>query len=264
MKRTLRISLCALWVAATCLFTLIAPPAGAEQVQADLAAESSESVPVVLQNNEPICVLPDGGSEPCATLYPKEYREWQDSVHGRAHLSGDSEAPGCTDCHDDPASPEIRTSAFRLDIPSRCARCHNDEERMRKHDVATDTYSSYLADFHGFTIDYYRSHDPSMWRYEAVCIDCHRSHAVYKASDPRSTIAPENLLVTCQKCHPDAESNYIAVTTGHFRVNRETSLLPYSVKVIYKFLIPTVIGLMAAYIALDIIHRLRERFAGKK
>ena len=103
-----------------------------------------------------------------------------------------------------------------------------------------------------------------MWRYEAVCIDCHRSHAVYKASDPRSTIAPENLLVTCQKCHPDAESNYIAVTTGHFRVNRETSLLPYSVKVIYKFLIPTVIGLMAAYIALDIIHRLRERFAGKK
>jgi len=135
---------------------------------------------------------------------------------------------------------------------------------MRKHEVATDVYGSYRADFHGLTIDYYRHHDPSMWRYEAVCIDCHRSHAIYRASDPRSSIAPANLLGTCQRCHPEAEENFTSITTGHFRTDRETSLLAYYVARIYRILIPTVIGLMAAYIALDIIHRLRKRFAGTK
>jgi len=248
---------------------MMAQSAGAAQVQSALDGEGGEAVVAVVQDNEvqgnePVCTLPDGGSEPCSTRFPKEYREWQDSVHGRAYLSGDKDAPGCTDCHDDPESNEIRTSAFRLDIPSRCAKCHDDESKMSKHEVATDTYSSYLADFHGFTVDYYRQHDPSMWRYEAVCIDCHRSHAVYKASDARSTIAPANLLRTCQQCHPEAEANFAAATTGHFRIRREASVLPYYVEVVYRFLIPAVIGSMAAYIVLAISHRVRKRFAGTK
>jgi hypothetical protein len=135
---------------------------------------------------------------------------------------------------------------------------------MRKHEVATDVYVSYRSDFHGLTIDYYRHHDPSMWRYEAVCIDCHRSHAIYRASDSRSSIAPANLLGTCQQCHPEAEANFTSIATGHFRTDRETSLLAYCVALIYRILIPTVIGLMAAYVALDIFHRLRKRFAGTK
>jgi len=52
--------------------------------------------------------------------------------------------------------------------------------------------------------------------------------------------------------------------TGHFRTDRETALLAYCVALIYRILIPTLIGLMAAYIALDIIHRLRKRFSGTK
>ena len=238
--------------------------AGGAPDQPELDVTGGEIAPTGSANREPICARQDGGVEPCATRYPKEYREWQESVHGSAYLSGDTDAPGCADCHDDPESGEIRTAPFRLNIPSRCARCHDDEPTMLKHEVATDAYASYRADYHGFTIDYYRRHDPSMWRYEAICTDCHRSHAVYRASDPRSSIAPANLLDTCQQCHPEAESNFTSIAAGHFRTDRETSLLAYYIALIYRTLIPAVIGLMAAYVALDIIHRLRKRFSGTK
>jgi hypothetical protein len=238
--------------------------AAGEPVQPDPEAVTDELAASGSEDREPFCAGPGGGTEPCAKRYPKETREWRDSVHGRAYLSGDANAPECTGCHDDPGSSEIRTPSFRLSIPSRCARCHDDETLMRAHQVATDVYASYRADFHGLTIDYYRHHDPSMWRYEAVCVDCHRSHAIYQASDPRSSVAPANLLATCQRCHPEAEANFTSITTGHFRTDRESSVLAYYIARIYRILIPTVIGLMAAYIALDIIHRLRERFSRTK
>jgi hypothetical protein len=207
---------------------------------------------------------PDGGVEPWATRYPKEYQNWQESVHGSAYLSGNADAPDCIDCHEDPENDDIRTASFRLDIPSRCVRCHDDEQLMRRYDITTDVYASYRADYHGFTIDYYRTHDRSMWRYEAVCSDCHASHAVYTAADSRSSVAPANLLGTCRECHPGAQANFIATTTGHFRIDRESSLLAYYIQRIYEILIPTVIGLMAAYVALDVVHRLRKMFAETK
>jgi 5-methylcytosine-specific restriction endonuclease McrA len=264
MKRIPRVGLCVLLLLTVSYSTPTVRSAGGNPSQPDLDAAGSEIVATESENREPVCARPDGGIEPCATRYPKETREWRESVHGSAYLSGDTDAPGCTDCHDDPESSEIRTASFRLSIPSRCARCHDDETLMRKHEVATDVYVSYRSDFHGLTIDYYRHHDPSMWRYEAVCIDCHRSHAIYRASDSRSSIAPANLLGTCQQCHPEAEANFTSIATGHFRTDRETSLLAYCVALIYRILIPTVIGLMAAYVALDIFHRLRKRFAGTK
>jgi hypothetical protein len=254
MKRVVQASPCVvLLLAATCSSVMVHSAWG--DTGRSVAAAASKTV-------EPVCARVDAGTEPCATRYPKQYLEWQESVHGRAYLSGDTDAPGCSDCHDDPESAEIRTPVFRLEIPSRCARCHDDEKLMRKHDIATDLYASYRADFHGFTIDHYRLYDASMWRYEAVCSDCHASHAVFRAGDARSSVAPANLLDTCRQCHPGAEANFTSITTGHFRTDRRSSLLVYLIKLIYQILIPTVIGLMTAYIALDIVHRLRRKFAG--
>jgi hypothetical protein len=93
--------------------------AGGAPDQPELDVTGGEIAPTGSANREPICARQDGGVEPCATRYPKEYREWQESVHGSAYLSGDTDAPGCADCHDDPESGEIRTAPFRLNIPSR-------------------------------------------------------------------------------------------------------------------------------------------------
>jgi hypothetical protein len=264
MKRMSRAALRVLPILVAAVFASVAHSAEGEPLEPDPAAVGSGIVAGDSENREPVCARPGGGVEPCATRYPKETREWRESVHGSAYLSGDTDAPACSDCHEDPASSEIRTASFRLSIPSRCARCHDDEKLMQRHQIATDVYASYRADFHGLTIDYYRHHDPSMWRYEAVCVDCHRSHAIYRPSDPRSSVAPTNLLDTCKQCHPEAEANFASITTGHFRTDRESSLPAYWIALIYRILIPTVIGLMAAYVALDIVHRVRKRLAGKK
>jgi hypothetical protein len=202
--------------------------------------------------------------EEWATRYPKEYNDWKDSVHGVAYLSGHSDAPGCTDCHSDPETGEIQTPTFHLEIPSRCARCHADEQAMSPYGVATDVYDTYRADYHGTTIEYYRANDPTTWRYEAVCSDCHESHAVYGPDDPNSSVAQANLLVTCQQCHREAPPNFAEAATGHYRTTRQASLLVYGVKLFYQILIPTVIGLMLAYIGLDISHRVREKLKGEE
>lgn len=199
--------------------------------------------------------------EEMARLYPKEYNDWKGSVHGAAYLAGNKDAPGCTDCHGDPAGGEIQTAAFRLQIPARCARCHADAALMAKYNVPADTYDSYRADYHGTTVEYYRATDPKVWRYEAVCSDCHSAHAVYKATDARSKVAPANLLTTCQKCHQGAEGNFAAAASGHFRISAASSTLVYAFGLAYRILIPLVIGGMLAYIALDIVHRVRSRRA---
>jgi hypothetical protein len=252
------LSLCALLLLATASPPLMASSTGGQPARPGLDAAGTEITSPAPEDAKPL----SGQTEAWAARYPKEYQDWRESIHGSAHLSGNRDAPGCADCHDDPESSEIRTAAFRLGIPSRCARCHDDEQLMRKYDVAADVYASYRADYHGFTIDYYRSHDPSMWRYEAVCSDCHGSHAVHEASDSRSSVAPANLLGTCQQCHAGAEANFTSTSNGHFRTDRESSLLTYYIELIYQILIPTVIGLMAAYVGLDIIQRLRKKFAG--
>ena len=154
--------------------------------------------------------------EAMAAEYPMQYEQWADSVHGDAYRSGDTNAPACLDCHADPASGEIQTAAFQLDIPNRCARCHGDADLMAGYDVSADVYDTYLADYHGTTIAYYQATDPDTYRYEAVCSDCHGSHAIYAPDDWQSSVNELNLATTCQTCHHDAPENF-ATAFGHYR-----------------------------------------------
>jgi 5-methylcytosine-specific restriction endonuclease McrA len=260
----LSVGLCVLVLLTATCPVLMAPSAAGAPARPDVDANRSQVMFVIPETMEPVCAELDDGTKPWATRHPREYQDWQDSVHGSAYLSGDTDVPGCTDCHDDPESGEIRSAAFRLESSFRCARCHGDEQLMGKHEIATDVYASYLADYHGLAVRYYRTHDRSMWRYEATCSDCHASHAIYRASDSRSSIAPANLLGTCRQCHPGAGANFTLTTSGHFRIDRNTSLLAYYIKLIYQILIPTFVGLMAAYIGLDIMYRLRKTLIRKE
>jgi len=194
-----------------------------------------------------------------AARYPNEYRDWASSVHGAAYLVGNADVPSCTGCHGDPQSGELQTVGYRLSIPSRCARCHDDQALMRKYKIATDAYDTYLPGFHGSTIEYYRANDPEVWRYEAVCSDCHQAHAIYGPDDPRSSVAAGNLLKTCQKCHQGAEASFALAANGHFRTTPAASRLVYYAELFYKVLIPLTIGGMLLYVILDILRRARQQ-----
>lgn len=218
------------------------------------SAACSRGSPEAVSTPPPAEVAP----EEWAARYPNEYRDWEASVHGVAYLAGDPDAPGCTSCHGDPGSGQIQTATFRVDIPSRCANCHADRELMGRHGLPSDTYATYLSeDYHGKTVAYYRNNDPTVWRYEAVCSDCHRSHAIYGAANTRSSVAPANLLATCQKCHLGAAPHFAEFASGHYTTTQARAPLVYYASLVYRILIPLVIGSMLAYIALDVYHRLR-------
>ena len=90
----------------------------------------------------------------------------------------------CIDCHhniaDDNHSHEKSTS--QVD----CTRCHEQEN----------------------------VHDPEG---SLKCADCHTNHYIYKATDIRSSLSPENMVSTCGKCH----AKIIAPINGSIKITPE-------------------------------------------
>ena len=197
--------------------------------------------------------------------YPRQYKDWAKSEHGEAYLSGDTNAPTCNDCHEVPAEGEVvKSAALHLETPARCARCHSDSELMAEYDIADDVVETYLADFHGTTINYYAKTAPTTIRSEAVCSDCHGSHGVYGADDQRSSVNEVNLQATCAKCHTNTTEAFTSAY-GHYRPvkspasSESDSTIVFITKLFYQAIIPITLGGMLAYIGLDVVYRFKRK-----
>ncbi|MBI3988268.1 MAG: cytochrome c3 family protein, partial [candidate division NC10 bacterium] len=112
-----------------------------------------------------------------------------EGVHGKAVKAGSRSAPVCIDCHTAHEIARVETVAWRLEIVRECGTCHKESLRTYR-----DTFHGQVTAL-GFTR-------------VARCSDCHGSHRVLPASDPRSSISPANRVATCQKCHPKANENF--------------------------------------------------------
>lgn len=113
----------------------------------------------------------------------------------------------CTGCHGGDSSSDDEDIAMseengfvgipdKRDIPEFCGKCHSNPEYIRNYHpgIPTDQVSQYYTSVHGQKI---MKGD----RKVAVCINCHTSHAILPASDPRSSVYPLNVPETCRKCH---------------------------------------------------------------
>jgi predicted CXXCH cytochrome family protein len=126
-------------------------------------------------------------TETCGACHAGAARAYLEGSHARALARGD-DAPGCADCHTAHSISE-RSGSLKDESDRLCGRCHQD--RLER----------YLETYHGRAKDL--GHDRV-----AACSDCHGHHAVHPSSDPRSTLAPENRLETCQKCHEGAPPKF--------------------------------------------------------
>jgi predicted CXXCH cytochrome family protein len=140
--------------------------------------------------------------------------QWQESVHGKAGI-------GCADCHGgDPTSDEITvamsTAAGFVGKPTRdvsvgiCGGCHADVTKMQQYGLPTDQFTKYYSSVHGQQLLVGDSR-------VAICIDCHGSHDVKKASDPTAQVYPLNVPTLCSSCHsnPDLMASY-GIPTDQF------------------------------------------------
>jgi predicted CXXCH cytochrome family protein len=201
----------------------------------------------------------------CAKCHNQIAEEYADSVHGEGLLvNNNPDVPSCIDCHGvhDITGPSILSNQFRLSSPQICAKCHTDESIMGKYGLSTQVLSTYIADFHGTTVTLFEKLDPDQETNMPVCFDCHGVHDIQRVDDPeKGILIKENLLVTCQKCHPDATLNFPDSWLSHYIPSKDHAPLVYYVEWFYKILIPLVLGVMLILVGSDIYRKTRKRKA---
>lgn len=185
----------------------------------------------------------------CGTCHEQEGANYVDSVHGRAATkSGLAVAPLCSTCHgthniQPAAAPE--SSVHRTKIAATCTTCHTGIEPLYGKSVHAqplgpqDTAAAVCSDCH--TAHRIQRSDTDRWRLSvidecgtchlgrissyrdnfhgqrtalgsartATCSDCHDHHAILPASNPASTVSPQNLVNTCRQCHAQASAAFV-------------------------------------------------------
>jgi len=151
--------------------------------------------------------------EACGQCHGRQAREHAISLHGRAAASGDAMAPSCISCHgghdikrrSDPSSPTAT-----MNIPQLCGTCHHEGTEVSiQHDIPQDRiFENYSQSIHGEGLFM------KGLTVTAVCTSCHTSHLILEHTDPRSSIARENVAGTCTVCHGRIEEVHVKVVEG--------------------------------------------------
>ena len=193
-------------------------------------------------------------SKTCGQCHTQIFDTYKDSVHGAALLQEENpDVPVCTDCHGVHNIHDPRTQMFRVETPELCAGCHANQALMSKYGLSADVYNLYKLSWHGVDVSVFKAKWPNLWHNSAVCTDCHGVHDILSTSNPASSVNPANLLVTCQKCHPDAGPNWVGAWTGHNVISAERTPFVFYTQVFYKDFANVVLWLSAIYVLLQIL-----------
>lgn len=181
----------------------------------------------------------------CQRCHQDIYAIYSMSVHGKSLLStNNQDVPVCSDCHSAHDITDPRKSDFRNNIPQMCSNCHANEELMRRYGLSTAVLQSYLEDFHGVTVSYYKKQKNSI-RHIAVCTDCHGIHDITRTKGPDASVVKANLVRRCRKCHTGASENFPDSWISHYEPNFKRAPLVYAINLIYTIFIPfMIVGLV--------------------
>jgi predicted CXXCH cytochrome family protein len=208
--------------------------------------------------NAPVCVdchgahsITSGRNEKvrsarrCERCHTGIYQIYAMSVHGRALLSdNNNDVPVCADCHMAHDISDPRLVNFRNNIPQMCGNCHANRELMKKYGLSTAVLRSYLEDFHGVTLTFYKKQEGPV-RHIAVCIDCHGIHDITKVKGPNATVLKANLVKRCRNCHPGAAENFPDSWISHYEPDFKRAPLVYAINLVYSIFIPfMIVGLI--------------------
>lgn len=216
----------------------------------------------VMPPDQPRTLIP----QTCAQCHSAIYGQYVDSVHGAALTNDDNaDVPTCIDCHGVHNIGDPNSAAFRLKSPLLCAKCHTDNAIMSKYGISTGVLNSYVADFHGTTVELFARESPDAATNKPVCFDCHGIHDIKKIDDPNSTVFKDNLLRTCQQCHPSATAaSFTGAWMSHYIASPTMYPLVYYINLFYWILIPVTIAGLLFLVLLDIYRRLRRRGIGQE
>ncbi len=156
----------------------------------------------------------------CATCHADEQAAYDRSFHAKAIKAGDGQAATCTDCHGSPhellpaSDPKSRVN--HVNIPATCGTCHGQKFVMEASGHSAQPFLSYQESVHGRAV-------AAGSEKAAVCTDCHGSHEILSANDPKSSIFKFNVPATCAKCHEPVKQEFMqsihgqAITRGDWQ-----------------------------------------------
>ena len=135
----------------------------------------------------------------CGRCHHGIQEQFENSIHSKRVSKTGKELPICSDCHTAHSIRRTDEDIFRLDIMSKCGRCHEDIAK------------AYFDTYHGKVsrLGYAKT---------AKCYDCHGAHDVLPVADSRSHLSRANVAATCQKCHAGATrrfAGYLTHATHH-------------------------------------------------
>ena len=196
----------------------------------------------------------------CAKCHNTLFSQYANSVHGQGVLQHNNpDVPTCINCHGVHDIPDPTTAAFRLSSISLCASCHTNHAIMDKYGISTDVLNTYVSDFHGTTTTLFQHLSPNEMTNKPVCYDCNGIHDIVSVNDPqKGLMMKKNILVACQKCHPDANINFPDAWLSHYIPSRDHAPLVYYVDLFYKIFIPMVLGGMLLFVLTDVYRRVND------
>jgi predicted CXXCH cytochrome family protein len=184
-------------------------------------------------------------SKKCEQCHSDIYAIYAKSVHGTALIKEHIEdVPICSDCHKAHDNAGPHTTNFRITVPQICAGCHGQKEIMDKYGLSTKVVDTYLQDFHGVTMKFYKQYGQAEKKI-AVCIDCHGVHDIMKMKSQNAALIKQNLTKRCQKCHAGATTNFPDSWISHYEPNFQKATLVFLIDWGYRIFIPfMIIGLL--------------------
>ncbi len=197
-------------------------------------------------------------AETCGRCHAQAAKDVEESVHGQALAQGHRDAPTCTDCHSEHKIMALKSSSPLKISAQVCSNCHASERLNTKYNLPPDRVKTFFDSYHGLAAQYGST-------LAANCASCHGVHKILPSSDPRSTIYPANLVVTCGKCHPGANENF-ARSKVHVDAASARSgdgmgeKISWWVRRVYLGLIAGTIGFMLIHNALLFAKKVAARF----
>jgi len=130
----------------------------------------------------------------CSTCHLGIYKKFTKSIHFSTKEKQEEKLPLCNDCHSSHTISSVEKDKFMTEITEQCGSCHE------------DLSATYFDTMHGkaYTLGYLEA---------AKCSDCHGSHEILGINDPNSSVGQNNVVVTCQKCHEDANERFVGYLT---------------------------------------------------
>ena len=178
----------------------------------------------------------------CKRCHETVYETYAKSVHGSALINEQNQdVPICIDCHTAHDIQDPLTLAYHEKIPQMCGNCHANPAIVAKYGLSTDVVKTYLADFHGVTLGFYKKQREELYkpaRPIAVCNDCHGTHNIVStvSADPASV--KRNLVKRCQKCHKGATANFPNAWLFHYKPSLTKYPMIFIVNGVYKVFLP--------------------------